>query len=97
MMAIRANTSPVGANCDIVEHGVSGFLAADGGWVAALERLYDNPALATRMGRDGRHVVERKYSLQVWAPRLASLWAKAAGRELTTPSTITHVSASCVE
>lgn len=72
--------SPVGANCRIVEHGVSGLLAAPGEWAATLERICVDPALRERLGRAGRQTVEQQYSLEVWAPRLAALWAEAAGR-----------------
>lgn len=73
--------SPIGANRHIVEHGVSGLLASAGEWGDALTALHDDPALATRMGQAGRRVVEARYSLQVWAPRLAALWAHAARGE----------------
>lgn len=72
--------SPVGANCRIVEHGVSGFLARSGEWAAMLTRLYDDPGLAEAMGIAGRQSVARSYSLDVWGPRVASLWADAARR-----------------
>lgn len=72
--------SPVGANCHIVEDGVSGFFARPGEWAAALERLFASPALRSEFGIAGRRRVERDYSLQAWAPRLAELWAQAARR-----------------
>src|SRR5207302_11438733 len=66
--------SPVGANREIVEHGVNGFLAdTPGEWINALQSLRRDPALRTRMGHAGRKKVERVYSLQVTAPRLADL------------------------
>jgi glycosyltransferase involved in cell wall biosynthesis len=73
--------SPVGANCRIVEHGVSGLHARSGEWGAALAQLYESPARRAQLGAAGRRTVERAYSLEVWAPRLAALWARAAGRE----------------
>jgi glycosyltransferase involved in cell wall biosynthesis len=72
--------SPVGANCRIVEDGVTGLLAPDGEWSAALARLYDDPQLRDRLGVAGRARVVRDYSLEVWAPRVASLWTAAARR-----------------
>ncbi len=71
--------SPVGANVRIVEPGVSGLLAGPGEWVAALTRLYENPQLGAALGVNGRRTIERDYSLEVWAPRIAALWAQAAG------------------
>lgn len=73
--------SPVGANCRIVLHDVSGLHARPGEWGAALERLYVDPVLRERLGRAGRQTVEQHYSLAVWAPRLAALWSQAAGRD----------------
>jgi len=66
--------SPVGVNKEIVEHGINGFLAeTDDEWMQALSILKDNPDLIKRMGAAGRHKVEKKYSLQVTAPRLINL------------------------
>jgi glycosyltransferase involved in cell wall biosynthesis len=56
--------SPVGMNCEVVDHGVTGFLAStDQDWVAALQTLRDNPELRHRMGQAGRRIVEERYSL----------------------------------
>jgi glycosyltransferase involved in cell wall biosynthesis len=89
--------SPVGANTRIVEHGVSGFHAKPGEWKGVLERLYENPSLCDRLGRAGRQTVERDYSLEVWAPRLAALWAGAAGRVLTDLSPRANATQPCAE
>lgn len=71
--------SPVGVNCQIVEHGVNGFLAeTPAQWQQALQMLVEEPALRQRMGRAGRHKVEKQYALQVTGPRLAALLMKAA-------------------
>ncbi|SMH41209.1 glycosyltransferase family 4 protein [Azospirillum agricola] len=69
-----AIASPVGVNPTIVEDGVTGLLA-DGpaGWETALRRLAVDPALRHRMGAAGRAKIERAYSLQAVAPRLAGL------------------------
>lgn len=88
--------SPVGANLRIVDAGVSGLHARPGEWGAALTRLYDNPQLCATLGTAGRHTVERDYSLEVWAPRLAALWAQAAGTSVTAPLDVQE-SRSCVE
>lgn len=73
--------SPVGANCQIVEHEVTGLLAEPGQWAQALTRFYDDRALCDRFGAAGRRRVEQEYSLAAWAPRVAGLWARAANRE----------------
>lgn len=73
--------SPVGANLDIVQQGVNGFLAAtDKDWFLALETLIQNPALRARMGLAGRERVEQHYSLDVTAPRFASLLELAVAK-----------------
>jgi glycosyltransferase involved in cell wall biosynthesis len=73
--------SPVGANCQIVDDGVTGLLAEDGQWAQALARLYDDRELCDRLGAAGRRRVEQDYSLAAWAPRVAGLWVRAANRE----------------
>ena len=71
--------SPVGVNCQIVEHGVNGFLAeTPREWEAALKSLLADPLLRQRMGAAGREKVERSYSIQATAPRLVDLLKAAA-------------------
>lgn len=71
--------SPVGVNAEIVEHGVNGFLASsDAEWAQALQTLLRDPALRARMGEAGRRKVERDYSLQVWGPRIATIFYRVA-------------------
>ena len=71
--------SPVGVNCEIVQPGRNGLLATDGAqWLSALEQLVTDPALRQRLGRAGREIVERQYSVQAHAPRLAALLRQAA-------------------
>jgi hypothetical protein len=66
--------SPVGVNADIVEHGVNGFLVStEAEWRSALGTLLTDPYLRHRMGAAGRQKVERDYSLQVWAPKVAGI------------------------
>ncbi|MEO5578098.1 MAG: glycosyltransferase family 4 protein [Sphingomicrobium sp.] len=72
--------SPVGVNSDIVEVGVSGFLATDTEqWRTALTRLIDNPALRAAMGEAGRARAVKAYSLQTHAPRLVEIMRGAVG------------------
>lgn len=76
--------SPVGVNAEIVDDGGSGFLASTGpDWAHALRTLQGDPALRQRMGATGRARVEERYSLQVTAPRLATLLRSAAATTLT--------------
>ncbi len=67
--------SPVGANTEIVEHGVNGFLAeSTEEWLEALTILRDNPDMRNKMGAAGRKMVKKKYCLEVTAPKLLSLF-----------------------
>jgi len=71
--------SPVGANLEIVEHAVQGYLAdTQPSWIEALARIRDDPGLRRRMGEAGRRRVEALYSLERTAPRLAALLRDAA-------------------
>jgi glycosyltransferase involved in cell wall biosynthesis len=72
--------SPVGANAQVVQHGVNGFLAdSPAEWADALRRLGD-PDLRRRMGAQARKTVEDQYSTAVVRPRLAAILGAAAGR-----------------
>jgi len=71
--------SPVGVNCEIVEHGVNGFLAeTNEEWRSAVETLLSDADLRRRMGAAGRKKVEDSYSLQVWGPRVAQMLRQVA-------------------
>lgn len=66
--------SPVGVNCDIVEHGVNGFLAkTEAEWETALIALIRDPKLRARMGQAGRRKVEQRYTLDRTVPHLVDL------------------------
>jgi glycosyltransferase involved in cell wall biosynthesis len=74
--------SPVGANIEIVENGVNGFLAGSTEeWLTALNILRDNPCLRKKMGMAGRKKVEEKYCLQVTAPKLMSVFKNTIEKE----------------
>ena len=73
-VGLPAVVSPVGANRDVVQDGVSGFHAAtEQDWVRALDRLLDDGDLRSRMGAEGRRRVENGYSAEVQAPRVGAL------------------------
>ena len=70
--------SPVGANRQVVRHGINGFLAeTTEEWTEALRQLAD-PALRQRMGAEARKTVEEQYSTAIVTPRLAEILSKAA-------------------
>ena len=71
--------SPVGVNCQLVEHGVNGVLAATlDEWEGALTTLLVDAHLRQRMGQAGRQKVEAQYSIQVTGPKLVELLKAAA-------------------
>jgi len=73
-VGVPAVASPVGANRGIVEHEVTGFLAStEEEWVTSLERLLRDANLCHVMGGNGRKAVERRFSAEVQAPRVAAI------------------------
>jgi glycosyltransferase involved in cell wall biosynthesis len=71
--------SPVGANLEIVEHGLTGYLAAtEAEWLNALNQLRSQPQVCEEFGCAGRKKVERHYSLEATAPRMVELLVSAA-------------------
>jgi glycosyltransferase involved in cell wall biosynthesis len=65
---------PVGVAGEIIEEGRTGFLRRDAeGWREAVERLSTDLDLRTRMGRRARALVDERYSLAVWGPRVAAI------------------------
>lgn len=80
--ALPVVVSPVGVNREIVEDGVTGILASSNEeWARALTALRDDKDLRQRLGLAGRKRVQERYSVQVTAPRLASLIIEAAGEK----------------
>ncbi len=72
--------SPVGANLEVVEEGVSGCFARDEkGWREGLKLLLGSAGVREEMGRAGRKLVEEKYSLVVAVPRLVKLLKETVG------------------
>lgn len=66
--------SAVGANRDVIQDGVTGYLATSHDqWQDALERLAGHPSEARTMGKRGRARVEAHYSVDSQAPRLAAV------------------------
>lgn len=74
-------SSALAGPSEVVEHGVTGFLAGDeAGWEEHLVALGGDPDLRRRMGEAGRRMVAERYSTSANAPRLAEILARAAGR-----------------
>jgi glycosyltransferase involved in cell wall biosynthesis len=71
--------SPVGANRQVVQHGINGFLAeTPEEWSEALRKLAASPDLRARMGVEARKTAEQGYSTAVVVPRLAAILREAA-------------------
>jgi glycosyltransferase involved in cell wall biosynthesis len=78
-VGIPGVASPVGFTADVVEHGVSGFLAASTAeWEQILERLIRDPDLRKTIGLAGREVVSQKYSVEANHSVLADALRQAA-------------------
>jgi glycosyltransferase involved in cell wall biosynthesis len=66
--------SPVGANTNIVAHGVNGFLAkSTEEWAARLRTLIADPSLREQLGAAGRETVEKHFTVQRAAETVASV------------------------
>lgn len=72
--------SRVGANPELIQDGVNGFLAGSADeWVEKLELLARDPWLRQQMGDAARKTIEERYSLQVVGPRLVAALAGVVG------------------
>lgn len=72
--------SRFGANCDIIQDGVNGFLASSREeWVSRLFQLVRQPDLRARLREAGRQTVAARYSVEVNAPRLINVLRSVGG------------------
>lgn len=66
--------SPVSANMEIITHGKNGYTASsDDEWYCYLEKLIISAELRSKMGKEGRHIVEDKYCYQKWGQKYVDL------------------------
>ena len=78
-IGIPAVVSPVGANREIVQDGVTGFHAATGAeWVEKLDLLLTDAPLRQRLGAAARDKVRSLYSAEAQAPRVAEILRQVA-------------------
>lgn len=71
--------SPVSSNCEIVVHGVNGYLAESAKeWEEALLKLIADAAECSAFGQKGRERMVEKYSLQTTAPILHAVLRESA-------------------
>ena len=62
--------SPVGVNREMIVDGVNGFHAyVPQDWFDRLNQLISSPELRNRMGKTGREMVVKKYSLKALWPK----------------------------
>jgi glycosyltransferase involved in cell wall biosynthesis len=73
--------TPVGMNADVLQKGNVGFGAAsERDWVDHLDVLLRDPELGFQMGKVGREVVLKNYSVNALAPQLAKILLRVARR-----------------
>ncbi|MEA1997536.1 MAG: glycosyltransferase family 4 protein [Gemmatimonadota bacterium] len=66
--------SPVGANLEIIEEGVTGFFARSlSDWRTLLEKLLANRPLCERLGREGRLKAENEFDYKITTPILSGI------------------------
>jgi glycosyltransferase involved in cell wall biosynthesis len=71
--------SPVGANREIIVHGVNGYLAdTPDDWLQAFRTLFESVEARQRMGAQGRLAVEERYCVDITGPRIAQLFHELA-------------------
>jgi glycosyltransferase involved in cell wall biosynthesis len=77
--AIPVVASPVGANVEVIDHGVSGMLASTTSeWIDAISRLVDDAGLRAQLGASARATVEARYSAASAEARLCELLTSLA-------------------
>jgi glycosyltransferase involved in cell wall biosynthesis len=78
-VGIPSVASPVGANVEIITHGVEGFIC-DGiqQWIESLEKLINDEMLRRQMGKAGRAKVENRYSVESNASTFLTLFVPSA-------------------
>lgn len=76
-VGIPVVASPVGVNSEIIQDGVNGFLASsEKEWIEKLLLLIEDEELCRKLGKRGREMVEKYYSLKVNAPKLKAVLEK---------------------
>jgi glycosyltransferase involved in cell wall biosynthesis len=74
--------SAIGANNDIIEDGITGFLASsEEQWLKALSTLIEDSVLRHRMGASGREKAVSAYSIEAAAPVLEGILASSISLE----------------
>ncbi len=75
-LEIPAVASPVGVNCQIIDHGQNGFLCqTDKDWLVHLKMLLNDSELRARLGINGRKTVIRSYSTRAMTHDFLNLFS----------------------
>jgi glycosyltransferase involved in cell wall biosynthesis len=71
----------VGVHPEMIQHGVSGFLAeSPEEWLEAIRLLARDPELRRKMGQAGRQIVEERYSIEAGTQAWATIFVTLAGK-----------------
>ncbi len=70
--------SPVGVASDLIADGRGLAARSEAEWARAIQELGRDVASRARIGNEARSFVEREYSYDVWAPRVAGLFRDLA-------------------
>ena len=86
-IGIPAVASPVGVNCDIVQHGENGLLASTASdWTTHLARLIEDEPWRTRLGAAGRATIEERFSVEGNLPKFEAALRASTIRGRNTPA-----------
>lgn len=76
--------NPVGANCEMVIPGVTGYLAATPDeWAAAVAALARDPGHRRALGENARRIAAERYGVAAWAPRFVQILQRLARYEVS--------------
>src|SRR5574341_1023033 len=80
-LGLPVAASASGGNPELITEGVTGLLVprhSPAGWARALDVLLGDPALRARLGRAGRDLVRRDFTLERTAERTEAVYREAA-------------------
>ena len=75
---VPAIASPVGVNTELIKGGGGLSASSPADWSAAIAELAGDALTRREIGKRARRFVEREYSYQAWAPRVAALFKELA-------------------
>lgn len=87
-MEIPTICTAVGANCDVIQHGENGLLAATAEeWLENVDRLTGDPRMRERLGIAGRRTVENRFSMRICAQQFGDVVKAVTARPSRDKST----------